>query len=84
MPQASILLVAMRHRHMTERDALIQRLVHAILASRRGTILRVAIDGVDGVGKTTLTDDLGLAPLHRGSAAGRTAAGAGALPRAPL
>ena len=38
--------------------ALLRRLEQEILRRRDGSVLRVAIDGVDGAGKTTLADAL--------------------------
>ena len=57
-------------------DALVTRLAVAIRAMAPGRFLRVAVDGVDGVGKTTFADRLGAAterlgrPVLRASADG--------------
>ena len=46
--------------------ALLRRLEQEILRRRDGSVLRVAIDGVDGAGKTTLADALaGALAAHR-------------------
>ena len=47
-----------------ERGALLEVLVERIVGVKRSHPVRVAIDGVDGVGKTTLADELA-GPLQR-------------------
>ena len=52
---------------MTDRDRFLAQLVGHILSAQSGGILRVAINGVDGGGKTRLADELALLLKAKGA-----------------
>jgi uridine kinase len=64
------------------RVALVERLADAIDAVRRPHPVRVAVDGSDAAGKTTLADELGAELLSRGRAVIRASVDGFHLPRA--